>query len=143
MSVLEAAGDPLPEVVTVKVKSPVDEGPAAVKSTSTSSPVATLQEAARSTVIVVVPTRPPLVPAWKQAVSLSSMRATVVGTVANAADEVMVTELAPVPDSAAVARNFTTKGVGALCDNVAGEATTPATAFVGVPMAYGAVTTSA
>ncbi len=77
----------------------MDEGPAAVKSTSTSSPVATLQEPARSTVIVVVPTRPPLVPAWKQAVSLSSMRATVVGTVARAADEVMVTELAPVPDS--------------------------------------------
>ncbi len=53
----------------------------------------------------------------------------------------MVTVLAPVPDSAAVARNVTTKGVGALCDNVAGEATTLATALVGVPMTYGAVTT--
>ena len=55
----------------------------------------------------------------------------------------MVTELAPVPDSAAVALNFTTNGVGAPCDRVAGEATTPATAFVGVPITYVAVTTSA
>ncbi len=82
ISVLEAAGEPLPEVVTARVKSPMDEGPEAVKSTSTSSPVATLQEATRSTVIVVVPTRPPLVPAWKQAELLSSMRATLVGAVA-------------------------------------------------------------
>jgi hypothetical protein len=130
----EAAGVELAEVVTENSRPPGEGGLSALKLTSTSLPAGIAQVLMRFTVKPPVLTPPPLVPPWKQAVSVSSTKDTPIGTEASGIDDESVTEPADEPDSSAVARNPTVKVVSTLSTTVLGEATTSLTPVVGVPI---------
>ena len=74
---------------------------------------------------------------------MSSIRDTLVGAVPRELDGVMVMVLPAVLESGPVAMNLTSKTVVAVATMVLGEATTLPTEFVGVPIAYWALLTSA
>ena len=138
--VSDVPGDEFLDVVTAKVKLPVEAGALAVKSTCAAVPWAREHVLCRSTVIPVALYPPPLVPAWTHELPT---RAMLDGVDPRDVDGATLTQSELPPASAVPTVKLTSNPVDALVLTPLGEAVTPVTAPDGEPMVYALVVISA
>jgi hypothetical protein len=134
----EVAGVELPEVLTLKVSVTAEVGATASNSIWTCSPALIPQLLPSSMVMPVVAAVPgppsPVVPDWKQAGLEEPTRTIPVGADPSAVEGMTLITLSLLAERAAPAVKVSWKSTKVASPALVGDATTPPTAPVGVPM---------